>query len=254
MAPTRQSKISHAKTLVETELKLVKEEKRAFTRFIDRLRDVQVTDGKPIESENRGPATLVMDSRKTSEDIIKIRQDYRETVMTVSHYEDEYGDTLQANMTADLGPTIARQIADGETLTQTLYEALLEASKQCKSARQGFCRVLRDEQKSLHHIAAELNEVESSIDDLDKQITRASHTGQLARIDHELATLESRCRDLANRRQETIHSRTGKHLAGIDEVSLVGYLYTDLETRTPALSDIASYLNLIQRHRERCLR
>lgn len=254
MVRTRQPKINRAKTLVESELDLVRREEKAFEQFIDQLRDVQVTDQKPIESLDRGPTTLVMDNTKLSEDLQTIRRAYRETVMAVSHYESEYGDTLRANMTAEIGPTIAGQIADGRTLTSTLYEALLEASKQCRSDRKNFCRLLRDEWDSLHDIAAELNEVESCIVDLDERITGASHTGQLARIDDELVTLESHCTDLANRRQETIHSRTGKHIAGIDEISLVRYLYTDLETATPALSDIADCLNLIQHHRERCLR
>lgn len=254
MARTRQPMISHARRLVEAELNLIRREQKAFEQFIHRLHEVQVTDKKPIESDDRGLTTLVRNNTKVSEELETIRQAYRKTVMAVPHYESEYGDTLQANMTTEFGPTIAGHIADGQTLTQTLYEALLEATKQCRSDRQNFCRLLRDERDSLHHIAAELNEVESCIVNLDDQINRASHTGQLTRIDHELATLESQCTHLANRRQETIHGRTGKHIAGIDEVSLVGYLYTELETAAPALSDITSCLNLIQRHRMRCLR
>lgn len=254
MVRTRQTKINHAKTLVEAELKLVRREETAFKQFIDRLHEVQVTNKKPIKSHDRGPTRLIMNNTKASENLETIRQAYRKTVMGVPHYESEYGDTLEANLTAEVGPTIAGQIADGQTLTQALYEALLEASKQCRSDRQNFCRLLRDELDSLHDIAAELNEVESCIVSLDERITKASHTGQLTRIDHELATLESQCTDLANRRQETIHGRRRKHIAGIDEVSLVGYLYADLETTTPALSDIASFLNVIQHHRERCLR
>jgi hypothetical protein len=254
MVQTKQPNIARAKTRVEAELRFVRREKRAFEQFIDQVRDVQIGGQKPSEADTRGPTTLVVGNTKPSEDLQTIRQAYRETVMAVSHYEREYSDTLQANMAMEVGPTIAGQITDGQILTSTVHEALLEASKQCRDDRQNFCRLLRDERDSLHDIATELNEIESSIVTLGERITGASHTGRLARIDGELATLESQCTDLANRRQETIHGRSGTQLAGIDEISLAGYLYTDLETTTPALSDIAGCLNLIQHHRIRCLR
>jgi len=253
MVRTRQLRSNRAKTLVEAELNCVKREEDAFQQFIDRLHDIKVTDQESVQSGNRGPTTLVIDG-KPSEDVQTVRRAYRETVMSVSHYECEYGETLQTNMAAEIGPTIAGQIANGQTLTPTLCEALLKASKKCRSDRQNFHQLLRDERDSLHDIAAELNEIKSCIVDLNNRITECSHTRQLAHIDHELATLESRCTDLANVRQETIHDRTRKQLAGIDGISLAEYLYTDLETTTPVLSDVAHYLDLIQHLRMRCLR
>lgn len=254
MVRTRQPTIDRAMTIVGEEIEIVRREQRAFDRFLDRLSDVQVTDRNPVESADNGPTMLVTGTSEPSECLQTIQQAYRETVMAVPHYEREYGDTLEENVAAEFGETLAAHVANGQTIPPPLYDALVEASEQTRNDRRDFLRMLRRERDSLQETGTELNQIESRAVELDGHIAAASHSDTLASIDDELATLENRCTDLATRRQETVHGRSVKAFSGVDEVSLVQYLYANMETVTPALSDVADCLDVIYHQRERCLR
>ncbi|MFB6232731.1 MAG: hypothetical protein ABEH61_00580 [Haloarculaceae archaeon] len=254
MVRTRQPTIDTALRLIEEELELVTVEREAFDRFVSRLRDRGVSGQEPTAAAGGAQTMLLTGATGPSENLRAVRQAYRDTVMDVPHYEREYGDTLVANMAAEVGPTLAGQLADGQRLTPPVYDALLEASERCRDDREDFCRLLRAERDSLQRIATELNDVESRVVELGERIDGAPNSGVLARVDDELTALETRCTDLAARRQETIHGRSGSKASGVDDVSLVQYLYADLETVTPALSDIATRLESIRHQRSLCLR
>lgn len=253
MVRTRQPTIERARTAVEGEIELVSTEREAFEGFLDRLRDVATT-GTETVSRSGGPTTLVATRSAPSEGLEAVRTAYRETVMAVPHYDEEYGDTLAESMAAEFGTVLAGHVADGEVLTPVLSDALVEASERARNNRTDFLRHLRQERESLRDIETDLNGIEARVDELEPQISSASTSAQLADIDDTLDELERRCTDLANRRQRTIHDRSTREISGVDDRSLLRYLYADMETITPALVDIAACLDAIRYQRERCLR
>lgn len=256
MVQTRQPTIDCATALVDEELELVEREQEAFERFLACVRETGTTRSRTAGGErNGGPAVLVGAEGRPSERLRTVRTAYRETVMAVSHYEQEYGDTLRESVATELGETLAGHVADGRVLTPVLSDALVEASERARDDRADFLRALRRERESLAGIAAELNDVERRAVELGERAGAASTSAQLADTHESLADLERRCADLADRRQSTIHGRTVDRLSGVDGTSLVQYLYGDrMETVTPALSDIASCLDVVRHQQTRCLR
>lgn len=246
--------IDRALRITEDELDTVRTERKALTRFLDRIQD--------IDPERRDRTGSIEDDqlisapvRETHSDALaQIRAAYRETVMAVPHYACEYGDTLPESCAAEFGETVAGQLVDGQCLTPALYDALLTASETARDERDDFVRVLRREYQSLQTIDAELASIESRREDLSQQITATSKSERLGRIDDSLDQLDRRCTDLASRRQGLIHGRSTSILSGVDERSLVHYLYADLETVTPALFAITCCLDRIRHQRMRCLR
>lgn len=253
MVQTRQPTIERAITLVEAEIELLEDEADAFERFLGHLHDIG-TSGSNTAASGGPPVGMVGAKTVPTEGVREVRRAYRETVMATPHYEEEYGDTLRESVAEELGERLAGHIADGELLTPAIHEALIRASEEARDNRRYFLRHLHQERESLQDIEAELNDIERSVADLVECIRAASTSSQLASIDTELAALERQCVNVANRRQSTIHDRSVRTLSGVDGISLVRYLYAEMETVTPAISDVATLLGTIRCQREQCLR
>jgi hypothetical protein len=253
MVRTRQPTIGQATDRVTGELDIVRTERDAFEAFLGRVREIQPNARRTPRTDG-GLGTRRTAGSSPSMELRAVRRAYRETVMGVSHYEREYGDTLREGMAAELGPTLTGRIVDGERLTGTVCDVLMEATKQCIAEREEFRRVLRQERASLCTVAEELNDIETRLVELGDRIDATTTSRRLARIDETLRTIEQRCGDLATRRQERIHSRGTIPVPGVDSVSLPRYLYAEMDTITPALADIATQLDTIQYERTRCLR
>jgi len=250
----RQQMIDRALSRIENELELAKTEREAFIQFLDWIEDIDPEGREKIDSIGNDRLISSPLTETHSNGLSEIQTAYRETVMAVPHYEREYGDTLVESLATEFGKTVAGQLVGGESLTPALYDALLAASHKARDDRDNFACLLRREHHSMQTIATELADVESRVDTLSRQISTASDSEQLACIDDSLANLERQCTDLANCRQELIHGRSVAAFSGVDEQSLVQYLYADLETATPALSDITSCIDMIRCQRIRCLR
>jgi len=241
--------INRAIALVEEEIDLIRRERDALDRFLVRLRD---TESDSFDSTGHGLG-LVTGVTGTSDGLRTVRRAYRETVMATPHYESEYGDTLRESLASEVGAPLARHVMDGDALTPKLHGALVQASEQSRDDRDDFLRVLCRERDSLRNVETQLNSIESCVVELRERLSTEPESTQLADINETLETLEGRCTDLANCRQDTIHNRCLRKTSGVGDGSLVWYLYSDMETVTPALSDIASCLDKIRHQRMRCL-
>jgi hypothetical protein len=246
-----QPTVEAAEARVEEEITIIEAERGAFERFVGRVEDVQVTRPGSAEPPAGPTATLAGRTGAKGGAAVAVREAYRETVMAVPHYEAEYGETIAEHMTAEFGAGLAGQILNGGALTPLVRGALVDAAREAVAERTRFFRRLRTERDSLETVREELNAVETAAFDLHGRI-RGATTDEATEIDGRLATLESRCTDLADRRQELIHGRG--QVSGIEGDSLLRYLYADLETVCPALADITDCLETIRHHRRRCLR
>jgi hypothetical protein len=252
MVQIRHPTIDRARAHVDDEINLLSVEREAFKTFLNRLNKIQTNGQGTTQTDGASTALTALDSSAPTT-LQPIRQAYRETVMQVPHYDQEYGDTLQESLTAELGETVATYVMNGQILSPMVHDTLRQATEQCVDEREGFLRLLREESESLDTIATELNDLEECIMELNGRIDAANTSAQLARIDKRLQYTEERCSDLATRRQERIHNRANIQFSGIDSTSLSQYLYTGMETVTPALTDITSCLDTIRDVRTRCL-
>ncbi len=115
-------------------------EQQAFAQFHDQLTtidpDQAQTDGGLTASTTvrtlfgTGAETTTSDSASE-----QIRTSYRETVMVVPHYNDEYDESLAANLNAEFGPDLATPIIENERVTPQLRNGLLTASRHAHESR-----------------------------------------------------------------------------------------------------------------------
>lgn len=253
MVRTRQPTIDRAMVHIDEELDLIRTERDAFEAFLARLCDLHVDEFDTTKTGGSHTAIATVQSSPSTE-FREIRQAYRETVMGVSHYDQEYADTLRESLTAELGKPLADHVVDGQILTPTVHDSLVEATKRTRDDRDEFIDHLHREHDSISTIADELNRIEARVVELGGRIDTTDTSADLSQIDETLQTLEERCTSLVASRQDHIQSRGNQKLAGLNSVSLSQYLYDDMDTVTPAIADIVSCLDTIRYERTRCLR
>ncbi len=249
--------IERALTIITEEIEIAATERRAFERF--RARTSATDPERPPASGGRlagSAATAVAGcgDGSTGGSLAQVRTAYRETVMSVPHFESEYGDTLKQNVVAEFGADLGRQVVEGDRLTDALHEALLTAAESAIDERDTYERTLRKERESLSQVQAEVADCETQAYTLGEKIDDASRSETLGELDERFATLERRCTDLAAARQEVIHDRRSSQISGIGDRSLVAFLYGDLETTCPGLTGITRCLETIRSRRRECLR
>jgi hypothetical protein len=258
---TRQPHVERALDIVEAEIALLQRERNAFERFLRRVEQVQVgtaaagSVGRTAPEESgTAPARATLVTGDTPDGLREVRTAYRETVMAVSHYDREYGESLAEHAAAELGETVAAQLVSGAAPAPVVKRAVVGAAGEARDSRKELAAVLDRERESLQGVETDLDEIERTVYELGRQASNAARSSELAAIDADLEAAEKRCTDLLNRRQKLVHGRSTAAVSGVEGDSLARYLYSGLETRCPALADIAACLDSIRTHRTRCLR
>lgn len=128
------TRIPDAIETAEHEQCRTKSERVAFERFAAEIRELDATDaGATVH----GP--FLHDPADTAGDSTDVVRDlYRETVMSVDHYETEYDEPLETNLMAELGPDLATAVTTTETLDPPLQQALAQASDTAALKRADF--------------------------------------------------------------------------------------------------------------------
>ncbi|WP_336336691.1 DUF7260 family protein [Haloarcula brevis] len=255
MTETSQPRIEQALATVRREIDCVEAELTAFRRFRTTLVSIEPTVGAAgtVDASAGGLSALGARQAKPDAGLRAVREAYRETVMAVPHFEAEYDDSLEANLSTEFGPELGTQIATATRLTPQLYEALLTASAGARDERETLLPALERERESLESVRETLDDCERRGAALGANARRTTDPARLDDIDDELADIEADCEAAATARQQRLHGRSAAALSGIDGTSLVRYLYGDRSVTCPALADIVACLDTIRRHRRHCL-
>jgi len=252
---TSQPRTEQALAVVQREIDCVEAELTAFRSFRTQLVSIEPTaqSGGSVDTSVGGMSALSARQPKPDTSLRAVREAYRETVMAVPHFEAEYDDSLEANMSTEFGPELGTQIATGTRLTPQLYEALLTVSEGARDERETLLPALERERESLQSVRNTLDDCERRGAALGANARRTTDPARLDSIDDQLAELEAECETAAATRQRQLHSRSAAALSGIDGTSLVRYLYGECSVTCPALADTVACLDTIRRHRRHCI-
>jgi len=208
-----------AERVLERERTETTAERDAFEAFSERLSTIEAA----IETVGPSQAPLVAGRSGAADQLQRVRAAYRETVMSVPHYDDVYGESLLENVTAEFGSDLAAGIgpAESQTLTQPHKTTLRTAAAQAVQDREAFVEALDRETQSLADARTALGELLTPLNTTTiPECHRAAFTDQLDLI--------------AQDRQETLGTR--RSLSRLDGHSLCAYLYQDHSWTYPALT------------------
>ncbi|WP_227131058.1 DUF7260 family protein [Halorubellus salinus] len=222
------SRLHDAVDALDAERDRTQSERDAFAAFVDALSGIdsenpRLTDGGPMTATGSrvGRLTDVVDA-------------YRQTVMDVPHYDDEYDDSLVEHMAAEFGDDVALAVQNGAILSPQLKRTLHASALQAKQRRERLLAALDAEQESVSSCTRTLADVDETLSDVDPNPDRpradliADWQAIQSTRDTTVSLLESR--------QADIHEQ--RHVVGQagGPATLYEYVYGDLPSSYPVLS------------------
>lgn len=218
------SYLATGREAVSEERDRVASEMRAFQDFASR---VDATSPGPTSPDAMGRgATLVVDS--SGEDLEHVRRMYRETVMAVDHYEEDYGESMGENLVEEFGQDVATALVNGPGYTPVLQSVLLDTVDRSIEGRRTMLGDLDEEAASLGRHHDRLAGAQSTVEEI-RQAPLSADPSVLATRLGRLDRAETAIVDAVQNRHRSLAERCAFELAR--------YLYDELPIPSPVLAE-----------------
>ena len=234
------SYIAAARDACREERHRITAELAAFEQFGTRVRSLSpgspsstaapVGVGPPVEG-------AVADSQHDNLDAA--RRAYRDTVMSVDHFAEDYDETLAEHARAELGPDAGGALAEASDLTPGLQAVLAGRADAAARERREFLGQLDEETESLGSAERRLTGLLAESVDLAGDLDASF--GDLEARWRRLETLETHV-------EETVTERTARVS---DAAAVPTYLYDEFPVPDPVLADASAALGVVRERRER---
>lgn len=219
-------------------------ERRAFETFADRVDDLKFAGVGPDASLDGGVGdghgtTVVSGGHAgaaADDPTERIRRAYKETVMAVSFYDEEYGDDYAESLRAEFGPAVATALTDPDCVGRTAKSAVTAAVERAIREREQLVATCERERESVDDAAHALQPVAAELDGLPSPDPESDPFGTLEARWKRLAVLRERCDTAAADRQSAIDERRSRHDLPIDAPDICAYLYEPQDSVYPILA------------------
>jgi hypothetical protein len=246
--------IPRARQLVQTELERTIAERDAFESFRRRVAALDIPQA-PVDGTHQLqeiPRIIETDpSSSTTSPLSKIQQAYRETVMNVPHYKEEYDESLEQNLALEFGEELAIATTTNSHLTPYLQQSIMQAAIQAATRRETFVPRLQNEANALKEADRTLSKIHTEYEALTAQPYSDQSVGDLRETYWRLTACRTACEEVLAERQT---HRTEGHMAEPHTKELVDlqeYLYQPLDVTYPMLTDGTAVLDRIETARRR---
>jgi 6-pyruvoyl-tetrahydropterin synthase len=240
-----------AETALDAERESLEDERAALSQFRKRIANIDVSRSVSSTATAKVKNAIMGGGGSTTstDQLEQVQDAYRETVMSVPHYEDDYDHSLLEDLTEEFGPELGNAFATADFLTPPLHETLLTASQQATEARTAMLDELDHEAKRLQNARDTLEELNTTLTELNQQPVTAWATGEIIATHNRLDEFESQCNQLAANRQAELHNQ---RIAGrkITDEGFNEYLYESLPVTYPVLADLAEFSSLLHTARQ----
>lgn len=239
-----ETSISAAITILHSEKSQVSDEKTAFERFGTQIEDI---------SPDLATSTADMigcERESSSKTLLKVREAYIETVMDVSHYDDEYNDTYRESIHAEFGPDIALLLTQSNQLTPAIKSTLFSAIDEAIEQRKELEEVVERELGSVQSAATEVSSINNRVRSLSETDFHSATYEALDGYKDQTEELTVRCDDIAKNRQHDLASIERSWHSSTTSPDLPTYLYESLSVTYPVLARIGQVGDMIKNLRQ----
>jgi hypothetical protein len=245
---------------LRAELNRTEIERDAFEEFATRITDLQSSSEPFAPSAGHkelqdASGAVALQSHPVSEpsatdEFGTIRNAYEETVMSVSFYEAEYGDTYEESIQAEFGPDIATTLTQSNSLSPVAKQVLLAKIEQVRSEREALIKTCEREHASVDEAATVLKPVGEELQAVESISFDDPGFGALEAHRARLLTLKDKCEHAATTRQATIHRHRTEYSLPVDAPDICVYLYEEFETAYPILCLCSDLARRIENYRK----
>lgn len=178
-----------------------------------------------------------------------LQETYREKVLDGFDHSLFYGDSLRESLENELSQKTAETLLSNEPFTQRRKRDILVETTVAIERREDFLTELDAEQTALEKFVNELTDIETILEDLPECSTRRQSLKKLLRIWDRYDTLENKCEQLLEQRQERFEREERSTHAVSDRHELNEYMYGELETSYPVLATLTETIERINSNR-----
>ncbi|WP_144922798.1 DUF7260 family protein [Halorubrum salsamenti] len=171
--------------------------------------------------------------------LVAVRDAYRETVMSVPHYEAEYDDTYERSVAEEFGPELAYALTRGSRFHAECKRSLLDAAETAIEGRERFVDAVESEAESVDRAAARLAPIRSEVASTARTEFSEDGFGTLDAYRARTEALIDDCDRIAARRQRELASHE-RDLALDGDMDVPTYLYQDLSATYPVLATVGA--------------
>ena len=231
--PDTESEISAAADILTTEFERITNEIEAFERFEKKVSQI---DSAP---DNVGSVTGVgYQQVSTKNRCLEVRTAYKETVMSVSHYEDEYSDTYPLSIKEEFGTDIAIALTKSSNFTPASKSALLDSIQASINERKRLRDVVLSEKESITTAHDSLYIITRNINEISNHEFKHLDFGALDAYRAQTTVLLEKCDQIGLTRQDKIDKIQNKMSVDTPGLNIHEYFYQSLSTNYPILSAI----------------
>ncbi|ERG96787.1 MAG: hypothetical protein J07HQW2_03271 [Haloquadratum walsbyi J07HQW2] len=180
-----------------------------------------------------------------------IRSAYEDTVMNLSFYTDEYGDSYIESICEEFGSEIATALTTPECLGPTVMKALHDRIETAKSERQSHIESCDRERDSIETAANQLIPIDEEVSALTNVSFDSQSFGALDAHHNRLSILGNHCESTAQTRQETIHQQREFYNVSQAETDVTAYFYREYDITYPILAMCSDLTARMTQFRER---
>lgn len=239
-------RIPEAVTTAKEEYRRVKAEREAFEAFTAGVRELDTVEDLQLDASDIG-GIVFHDSSVTTESTTESIQDlYRETIMSVDHYSEEYNEPLRTNASAELGLDLEAVLATNSRLTPPLKRELIRASRTVARDRKRFETLVKSELNSLTDARAQVQSAAETVTRIDDEDLVGHSIAELEAQTQRLQTIERECKSLVEDRQaEYVSGPEG------DGIHFKEYLYDQYKWTHPVVCDALDVIRTLREAKHR---
>lgn len=222
---------------VRAECDSVIAEREALARFADRLDELPTAQlqGTSVRGAEIGVASTT--SRPPNEGMAAVEEAYRETVMAVEHYEQDYGEPFAQHLASEFGEEIAGAVITNDRLTPQVKSVLLTSAREGQHQREKYLEAMRREREQLQEANSVFGSIADTCESVDgSRLRRRSFEelqGRLERLHDEREQLA----EALEERQNRLHNGITFGWDRRDAESVYRFLYSDIDVTYPVLAD-----------------
>jgi len=234
--PSIEKTIESAKKTVQTERRRVTDEIEAYEQFATKLTTTSTTS---TSQPTLGTFDTPVEAGVTSE-TSSIKNLFEETVMSVSHYEEDYDESFMEHIAAEFTPEIALLLNETDRLTKQHTSVLDSYIHTAITQRKDLAQTLEVEYDSVDHLGSQVHERSQQVLEISHREFNCMDFGALEAHWRRLETITTQCDQIATDRQQVIDSPTRAVGCINSDISLNHYLYEDLAYDYPILATIGT--------------
>ncbi|AEN05019.1 hypothetical protein Halar_1270 [halophilic archaeon DL31] len=231
------SNVRGAVAALQRESAAVTAEREALGRFADRLEAVPTVQLQAPTAHGAGVSVASTPSQPPTKGMAAVEEAYRETMMDLPHYEEDYGEPFAEHFAGEFGGEVAGAVLTNDRLTPQVKNVLLSEIREGRRQRSVYVDALEREEDRLREANSLLQGVHEQTTAVDgKRLRRLPFDQLRGRIE----TLDDQRERLAvalEDRQHRLHKGVTIGWDRRDSESVYQYFYRDLDATYPVLAD-----------------